>query len=59
VVNDLPEYYRDWSIPPEFAWFYHLKNSNIDIDVNHWDIKVVRNNMDEVKNKNFDYEMIL
>lgn len=57
-IDRLPKEYKSWDIAPEFVWFYYITNSNINIEVNHWDIKVMRNNMDEIKNKNFDYEII-
>ena len=57
-IKNLPEKYMTWDLPPEFAWYYYMVNLGINVEVNHWDIKVMRNNIDEVKNKNFDYEMI-
>jgi hypothetical protein len=54
----IPNELKDWSIPPEFSWFHYVTKNNININVNHWDIKVMRNNIDEVKNKNFDYEIL-
>jgi hypothetical protein len=54
----IPNELKDWSVPPEFSWFHYVTKNNININVNHWDIKVMRNNIDEVKNKNFDYEIL-
>jgi hypothetical protein len=53
----LPIEYRDHSIEPEFAWFYNITSNNIKIEEYHWDIKVMRNDLSEIKNNDFSYEI--
>lgn len=57
-INNLPEQYKNYSIEPEYNWFYFLNNKNIKIFPNHWDIKVMRNNYSEIKNKDMSYETL-
>lgn len=56
-VHLLPEVWFDSSIPPEFAWHYFFKNNNIDIDINYWDIKLMRQSPDHLLFDNSDYEI--
>ena len=55
-IKCLPSKYKDYSLEPEFAWFYYVTSNNITIDEYHWDIKVMRKDMTEVKNKDLSYE---
>lgn len=55
-IKNLPNKFRDYSIEPEFAWFYYLQSNNININEYHWDIKVMRKDFSEIKNIDFSYE---
>ena len=56
-LHTLPKKYLDHSIEPEFSWFYYVTSNNIKINENHWDIKVMRNSLSEIKNNDFTYEV--
>lgn len=56
-VHLLPHYWFDSSIPPEFAWHYYFKSNNIDLDINYWDIKLMRESEKHLLFKDSNYEI--
>lgn len=56
-VHLLPDYWFDSSIPPEFAWHYYFKNNNIDLFINYWDVKLMRQSEDHLLSKDSNYEI--
>lgn len=57
-MDSLPENLKNYKIEPEYNWFYFLKKNGIFIKPHHWNIKVMRNNINEIKNKDMSYETI-
>lgn len=56
-VHLLPDHWFDTSIPPEFAWHYYIKNNNIDLEINYWDVKLMRQSEDHLLSKDSNYEI--
>ena len=56
-VHLLPDYWFDSSIPPEFAWHYYFKSNNIDLDINYWDVKLMRESENHLLSKDSNYEI--
>ncbi len=55
-VDDIPEELKDYSKPAELVWFKFIVDQKINFIRNYWEIRVMRNDISEIKNLDFSYE---